>query len=95
MNLNNKEALLDTPVEGTEIAAKNGVETEDTGEVFSSEFEEEVVVGSELVVFGFPSFGGVPEGWGGIAPIVVEILCCRCSAAKIGNGKREIAPKKT
>ena len=47
MNLNNEEALLDTPVEGTEIAAKNGVETEDTGEVFSSEFEEEVAEAGE------------------------------------------------
>jgi len=31
---------------------------------------------SQVLLFGFPSFGGVPEGRGGLAPIATEILFC-------------------
>ena len=42
----------------------------------------------KLLLMGFPSSGGVPEGWGGLARIAVEILFCRCSAEKIATNSR-------
>jgi hypothetical protein len=45
--------------------------------LFFTEFEEEIVESCRLPVVGFPSFGGVPEGWGGLAPIASPVRFAR------------------